>query len=59
MTPLLNIKQAAARLGIGRNTMAGLLQDNAITHYKIGNRKKVKEQDLEAYIEQFRVEAKT
>lgn len=54
----LNTKQAAARLGITVRTLYGLIDDGEIPAYKIGRVIRLKEHEVDAFVESARMKPK-
>ncbi len=58
MNDLMNERDAAKTLGIGKHTMAAWRKRYGIAHYKIGGRIHYKRGDLDNFIESLRVTPK-
>lgn len=51
---LLTIEQAAARFGVGRSTMNGLVLDGEVESVRIGRLRRIPHDALTAYLDQLR-----
>lgn len=51
---LLTIEQAAARLGVGRSTMYGLVLDGEVESVRIGRLRRIPHDALTDYLDQLR-----
>lgn len=52
----LGTNEAARRLGINTRTLYRLIDDGALTGYKIGRVIRIKEEDVEAFLDSSRIE---